>query len=370
MFSFIFRFYGIVRALETLRHSLHVDFDILCNTHQTLSKLMPTLPDAPGSEPPSARRTRSAPSSNKKFYAFDNSSLALIKVKGYKLSEELRLWPKNIVKATKGGLTFALKRPDLKTQERNILRSLQWPNSIDNHVVKLVDIIFDGTNDIIVMPWLSSLASLKDCSEDSNAMTALVMQFLEGVSFIHDHNFAHLDLKPGNILVDDNRPVPQLSIIDFDMSFEVNDEETTVTGFRGTPSWTAPEVGSPNGLATTYSAIRADRWSCGRLLQYFSTIFLTIFPVNGAKFGRVRAQLLDMVPSKRPSLNTVVMMLRPKRSCGGGNNDLSYVAKRARTALNADSYVRFLSVIYQPQFYIQDGHKRTDGTTRQGGTCF
>ena len=263
MFSFIFQFYGIIRALETLRHLLHVDFDILFNTHQTLSKLMPTLPDVPGSEPPSTWRTCSAHSSNKKFYAFDNSSLALIKVKGYKLSEELRLWPKNIVKAMKGGLTFALKRPDLKTQEQNILRSLQWPNSIDNHVVKLVDIIFDGTNDIIVMPWLSLLASLKDCSEDSNAMTALVMQFLEGVSFIHDHNFAHLDLKPGNILVDDTQPVPQLSIIDFNMSFEVNDEETTVMGFCGTPSWTAPEVGSLNGLATTYSVIWADRWSCG-----------------------------------------------------------------------------------------------------------
>jgi hypothetical protein len=61
---------------------------------------------------------------------------------------------------------------------------------------------------------------------------------------------------------------PRLLIIDFDLSVLVKDEEMTVKGYGGSPTWVAPEVGTPDGPDMKYSAIRADRWACGRMIDY------------------------------------------------------------------------------------------------------
>jgi serine/threonine protein kinase len=170
-------------------------------------------------------------------------------------------------------------------------------------VVKLIDVISlkGAVDDIIVMPWLSPLETC--FTADPSVKSSLMTQFLEGVSFLHKHGIAHLDLKPGNILVNhtDGLPVPHLSIIDFGVSIRVKDDEAPVTGFRGTPFWTAPEVGTKDGPNMTYSAIRADRWSCGRLLQYFCP--------SDASFGDVLTKLLDPDPSRRPALKNALEML-------------------------------------------------------------
>ncbi|KAI0296927.1 kinase-like domain-containing protein, partial [Multifurca ochricompacta] len=93
-------------------------------------------------------------------------------------------------------------------------------------------------------------------------------QFLEGVAFLHEHNIAHLDLKADNVLIDikGDKHHLRLWIIDFGLSVFVEDEETMIKGYRGTPEWTAPEVGTLDGPSTRYSPILADRWACGRML--------------------------------------------------------------------------------------------------------
>ena len=339
--------------MDAMRSSLSGDFERLLEPLDTLCNQMTCLkkPQSGGGTTPQTRSTAAV------FRAFNTRALALLKANGYKLSEELRIWPDNIVKVTKDGLTFASKLLGLNTEERDILESLQRPNPNDNHVVTLTDVISSDDGDIIVMPWLSSLQSLGDCSEDPSVLEAVVMQFLEGVLFLHKFHIAHLDLKPGNILIDGTRPVPRLSIIDFGMSTRVDDEETTVTGFRGTPAWMAPEVGNPNGLVMTYSAIRADRWSCGRMLQHITKTF----PICRASFDPVWARLLDSDPSKRPSLDTVVKMLRSREDKRGADN---YITKQTHKIMNTDSYVRFFSVVCRPQFYVQGKHKHTFLKTR------
>ena len=287
------------------------------------------------------------------FQAFNTRALALLKANGYKLSEEPQIWPDNIVKVTKDGLTFTLKLLGLKTEERDILESLQRPNPNNNHLVMLTDVISSNDGDIIVMLWLSSLQSLGDCSEDPSVLEAVVMQFLEGILFLHKFHIAHLDLKLGNILIDGTWPVPRLSIIDFGMSTCVDDEETTVMGFRGTLAWTALEVGNPNGLVMMYSAIWADRWSCGRMLQHITKMF----PICCTSFDPIWARLLDSDPIKRPSLDTVVKMLWSREDKRGADKD--YIMKQTHKIMNTDSYVCFFSVVFWPQFYVQGKHKHT-----------
>ena len=139
------------------------------------------------------------------------------------------------------------------------------------------------------------------------------------------------------------------------MSTCVDNEETTITGFRGTPSWTALEVGSPNGIAMTYSAIWADWWSCGRMLQHFSKTF----PICHASFDHVCTRLLDSDPSRWPLLDTVVKKLRSREDKCSADKDPNYIMKQTHNILNTDTYIHFFSVICQPQFYVQGKHKPT-----------
>jgi serine/threonine protein kinase len=119
-------------------------------------------------------------------------------------------------------------------------------------------------------------------------------QLVEGVRFMHQHKVAHLDLKPDNVLVRRG----QLRIIDFGVSVRVSGADTMIKGFRGTPTWAAPEVGDPDGPDQRYSPIRADLWSCGRLLQYLANHLRS----KNHPFGRWAKLLLDPNPLRRPLL--------------------------------------------------------------------
>ncbi|TDL27679.1 kinase-like protein, partial [Rickenella mellea] len=94
----------------------------------------------------------------------------------------------------------------------------------------------------------------------------LMHQLVGAVGFIHGNGVAHLDLKPNNILVNHAHNPPRLVVIDFSVSVFANSPEFRIEGFVGTPHWTAPEIGTVDGPPQTYSPIRADLWSCGKLM--------------------------------------------------------------------------------------------------------
>ena len=53
-------------------------------------------------------------------------------------------------------------------------------------------------------------------------------------------------------------------------------------GLRWWSAYVTPEVGSEDGPKLKYSAIRADRWSCGRVVHYLAQFH----PLNdGLAFG-------------------------------------------------------------------------------------
>ncbi|KAI0245958.1 kinase-like domain-containing protein, partial [Lactifluus subvellereus] len=83
---------------------------------------------------------------------------------------------------------------------------------------------------------------------------------IKGLAYLHKLCIAHRDIKPDNLLVD---PDFCLKIIDFDIAMQVKDEDEEVDGKCGTTHWMAPEV---EKKCSTYSPIKADRWSCGRVL--------------------------------------------------------------------------------------------------------
>ncbi|XP_074551987.1 myosin light chain kinase, smooth muscle [Halichoeres trimaculatus] len=88
------------------------------------------------------------------------------------------------------------------------------------------------------------------------ASVRYMQQILEGISYMHQQNIIHLDLKPENIVCVDTTGT-SIKIIDFGLASRL-DGNTPLKVMHGTPEFVAPEVISfePVGPAT-------DMWSIG-----------------------------------------------------------------------------------------------------------
>ena len=129
---------------------------------------------------------------------------------------------------------------------------------------------------------------------DDSSRVRLCWGLVKGLAYRHEHKIAHRDVKPGNLVCDGDFC---LQIIDFDVAIKVQDENTMIDGYRGTENWTAPETGNEDGPTQTYSSIKADRWSCGRVLQYHIMV-----GEEDRRLSRFVEQLAAKDLQQRPSL--------------------------------------------------------------------
>jgi len=93
----------------------------------------------------------------------------------------------------------------------------------------------------------------------------LASQSLVGVQFMHQHNVAHLDLKPDNIFL---TPACHFHIGGFSVSVLAAYQESLFEGYRGTKGWVAPEF--KDNPDAEYRPIRADLSALGQMVQYIA----------------------------------------------------------------------------------------------------
>lgn len=194
---------------------------------------------------------------------------------------------------TQEGVHVVFKFLPRDTDELAILQCLQEADS-PNHVIPLLDIVPVYLGSCIVMPYALPL----DLYTEIEDPLVLIYQFLHGVSFIHDRNVAHLDLKPDNVVIVARGGQPWLYIIDFGVSVRAT-LDTIIDGFVGTPPWVAPEVGSKGGHAQFYNPIRADRWAAGRMLRHLTLRHRDFDYTSVLAFAE---KLMSREPLQRPSL--------------------------------------------------------------------
>jgi serine/threonine protein kinase len=237
------------------------------------------------------------------------------------------------------GSHVILKPVDDDMNEPAILKHLNEIKSAANHTIELHDIIDITVAKVIALRWRIPLDDYFSLYDPPESAASFPEQFLEGVAFLHEHKVAHLDLKPRNVAVDgvDRERPPRLVIIDFGQSVFVEDEHTTIEGFRGTPPWVAPEVGTRDGPDVKYSPILADRWACGPMMYHLEKLFPGGGGGGGSR-GRVQEMLRDRLmsddPKSRPSLKKVLDVYRRrgvKRIAEAEESD--GMQKRARVSL-------------------------------------
>jgi serine/threonine protein kinase len=184
--------------------------------------------------------------------------------------------------------------------ELAFMESLSSPQMLldpRNHTVPFSHVTGIGHGkSIIAMPKLLPLDDIPLSSLRTAQCYNLLQQMVEGFAFLHGHGVAHMDLKSANIIIDAS--LERLYIIDFGLAHKVNSPDDTVSGFRGTKQWVAPEI-EDDGYA--YSAIRADLWAVGELIRTVLVLWHKgPAPNNG--LGEVVTQLLSTDPLKRPML--------------------------------------------------------------------
>jgi serine/threonine protein kinase len=110
-----------------------------------------------------------------------------------------------------------------------------------------------------------------------------------------------MDIKLSNLVYDD---FFDLKLVDFDVAVQLEDKNEEIGEYRGTKSWTAPEVGERDG--SMYSPIKADRWTRG-------CVILHLLDRAGEEDSRLRmavGRLKSIVPQQRPIVVRLEQMAR------------------------------------------------------------
>ncbi|KAH9160311.1 kinase-like domain-containing protein [Lactarius sanguifluus] len=181
------------------------------------------------------------------------------------------------------------------SNELDILKYLHTIRPQSPHVISLIETIPSITGGWLILPKLHSIRDqgFMD-SRGVRGRDQLGRGLIEGLAYLHEHRIAHRDVKPDNLVCDDDF---RLQIIDFDIAIEVQDENMEVCEYRGTRDWTAPEMGEEDGPTPMYSPIKTDRWACGRVLLRHIMV-----EKGDSRLSRFAEQLMANNPQQRPSL--------------------------------------------------------------------
>eukprot|EP00915_Cephaloidophora_sp_WS-2016_P005473 GHVH01007285.1.p1 GENE.GHVH01007285.1~~GHVH01007285.1.p1 ORF type:complete len:522 (+),score=95.80 GHVH01007285.1:335-1900(+) len=152
---------------------------------------------------------------------------------------------------------------DLKLlmREVELLKSLDHPN-----IMKIFE-FFEDDNHFYVVGEVYRGGELFDEIVRRKKFTepdakVVVRQILSGISYLHQRNISHRDMKPENILLEKEDEIEALKIIDFGLStvYEAKKNQLSMKERTGTAYYVAPEV-----LKGSYNE-KCDVWSVGVIL--------------------------------------------------------------------------------------------------------
>ncbi|PON95847.1 S-receptor-like serine/threonine-protein kinase [Trema orientale] len=169
----------------------------------------------------------------------------------------------------KDGGVVAVKRLETKQGTKEFLREVETVGAIHHiNLVRLIGFCANRKHRMLVYEYMSkgSLDKWIFCGNtgtplDWNTRKKIVMDIAKGLTYLHEecrYKIAHLDVKPHNILLDDNF---NAKLSDFGLSKLIKrDESQVVTGARGTLGYLAPE------WEHSRITVKADVYSFGILL--------------------------------------------------------------------------------------------------------
>ncbi|XP_053672390.1 ovarian-specific serine/threonine-protein kinase Lok [Anopheles nili] len=155
-----------------------------------------------------------------------------------------------------------LNDPQRVMNEVNIMKSLNHPC-----VIKMHDIVDKPDSIYMVLEYmkggdlLTRIISNKYLPEKTAKLYFL--QMCHAVKYLHEKGITHRDLKPDNILLEDDNELTLLKVSDFGLSKFVR-KNSVMRTICGTPQYVAPEVLQTGGRGAYTQKV--DIWSLGVVL--------------------------------------------------------------------------------------------------------
>lgn len=156
------------------------------------------------------------------------------------------------------------------------------------HIVQVFDIFHTTHTGVLTMERMN--ADLLDAVEaplPGETLLSLFYQVCLGIQYLHTNHYAHLDIKPENILLreDEESGLLLAKLADFGLARELKKDVLLPPRRSGTYFYSAPEVNAGD----SYYGDKADVWSLGILLH---VILTGTWPYCGDE-----SELNDMAPS-------------------------------------------------------------------------
>ncbi|XP_066248238.1 death-associated protein kinase related-like isoform X1 [Euwallacea similis] len=160
---------------------------------------------------------------------------------------------------------FVKKRRRNQDQMKEIIHEIAVliQCSSSSRVIRLHE-VYESITEMVLVLELAAGGELQhildggQCLSEPEARKAM-KQILEGLSYLHDRNIAHLDLKPQNLLLSIEDSCDDIKLCDFGIS-KILQPGVTVREILGTVDYVAPEV-----LSYEPICLSTDIWSVGVL---------------------------------------------------------------------------------------------------------
>jgi eukaryotic-like serine/threonine-protein kinase len=178
---------------------------------------------------------------------------------------------------------------------KNFFRSAEIMSLLNHpNIVRLVEAGEEGGIPYMVLQFVESrtlrdLILYRDPLLTQNVLS-LMRQMAAALFYIHGTGYLHLDVKPENILIQNDGHVV---LIDFDLAIKTKRWSKKIRQLPGTPSYIAPETLTKHVVDET-SDIYSFGVTCYEMLTYHK-------PFEGDKIEIVRAAQIDpKIPPVRP----------------------------------------------------------------------
>ncbi|XP_016301085.1 striated muscle-specific serine/threonine-protein kinase-like [Sinocyclocheilus anshuiensis] len=144
-----------------------------------------------------------------------------------------------------GKIEYAAKFISARAKRKaSALRELNILSHLDHERILYFHDAFEKKNAVIIITELCHEELLERLTKKSIVMESeirsSVRQLLEGISYLHQHDILHLDIKPDNILMADPSS-DQIRICDFGNAVKCTPDEAQYCKY-GTPEFVAPEI--------------------------------------------------------------------------------------------------------------------------------
>uniref|UniRef100_A0A8C1MDK2 non-specific serine/threonine protein kinase n=1 Tax=Cyprinus carpio TaxID=7962 RepID=A0A8C1MDK2_CYPCA len=144
-----------------------------------------------------------------------------------------------------GKIEYAAKFISARAKRKaSALRELNTLSHLDHERILYFHDAFEKKNAVIIITELCHEELLERLTKKSTVMESeirsSVRQLLEGISYLHQQDILHLDIKPDNILMADPSS-DQIRICDFGNAVKFTPDEAQYCKY-GTPEFVAPEI--------------------------------------------------------------------------------------------------------------------------------